>query len=233
MPTGFKIFLLYSTESLDVALSASLQLLAQTSKECVDKLRSLGHLVFNLECCVVGEAQEPCSLVPKGDSLLQQRHVLVALVLVGNVQFPPDYGVVDQPECRNDIGVLERKSSFFCVVSLTLLETLNQIRGQAVQLGLGEPHAALLFIQVPLESDGQLTEALFDRFKAVSLLSSRYTKAHLDIRLLGLLKQALTFGVQLLLLVECCLHQLVHIFTHRGLYAEIVHLLLGGGRGIT
>ena len=61
---GLEIGLLHLQEVLDLLLSAGRQTRPQVSQEVVDRLRSLGHLVFHAEGSVVGVPKQTSGLVP-------------------------------------------------------------------------------------------------------------------------------------------------------------------------
>lgn len=113
------------------------------------------------------------------------------------------------------------------------LETADDIAWDTLELLRGEPDASVFFVEVLLELDADLREALLDLLEAVPLGPGWDTETIGDVGLALLLQQALALRVQGRILLEGRVDQLEDVLTHRRLDCELVHYLLGLGRGRT
>ncbi|GKT45335.1 uncharacterized protein ColSpa_05515 [Colletotrichum spaethianum] len=233
-PPGLGIGLLELQEVLDLLGATGRQAGAEVAQEVGDGFGGLGHLVLDSEGGVVRVPEHAGSLITEDDGLLEQRDVLVALVLVLDEDLAPRIGVLCELEGGEEVGVLERKLELALVLAGALLQPIKDILVHTVQLLGREPDAAILLVEVLLELDLDLTKALLDLLEAIALGSGRQTQAHLDIVLVVLLEQTQALRVQALrvLLLVDGLNQLVHILPHVHFDGELVHDGVGLGRSL-
>src|SRR4051812_32805752 len=102
---------------------------------------------------------------------IPKRHGEAYLVLVVDKQLLPCLGALGELERRKQVGVLEREAELALVLARALLKSVQDILRHSIKLFLGEPDVAALLVEVLLELNGNLAEALLDLLEAVPLLA--------------------------------------------------------------
>ena len=103
------------------------------------------------------------------------------LVLVFDEYLLPNLRVKSELESRIQIRVFECKPNLPLVGIMARLKADDDVGWHALKLLPGEPDAPVLFIEVLLELNANLRQALLDLLKPVPLGAGRYAKAVGDI----------------------------------------------------